>query len=271
LRRRRRRGIGQPQDQHKGCAIRPPRIHARETDDTLLDGRVALRQPARGYRAGLDAALLAAACDAAPGARVLDVGCGVGGALLAAAHRRPRATFLGLEKEAAALALAQANIAANDMRHVGLVAGDVAAGFRALGVAPFDMVLCNPPFFDDETALRGPSAEKRGAWLADDGLQAWCEFVVRAVRQGGAVVMVHRADRLADLLAALGEKLGSFQIRPVHPHADEPAKRVLIRAVKSGRAPLRLLPPLVLHTRGQSGHTPEVEAILRGAADLPWL
>ena len=60
------------------------------TEDRVLDGRVRLRQPARGYRAGLDAALLAAACDARPGERVIEAGCGAGGALLAAAARRPR-------------------------------------------------------------------------------------------------------------------------------------------------------------------------------------
>ena len=83
--------------------------------------------------------------------------------------------------------------------------------------------------------------------------------------------MIHRADRLADLLALLGAKAGSFQIRPVHPHADEPAGRVLVRAVRGGRTPLRLLPALVLHARGGAKHRPQAEAILRGAADLPWL
>ena len=58
-------------------------------EDRVLDGQVRLRQAARGYRAGLDAALLAAACDAQAGARVLEAGCGVGAALLAAATRRP--------------------------------------------------------------------------------------------------------------------------------------------------------------------------------------
>ena len=69
------------------------------TDDHVLDGRVRLRQPQRGYRAGVDAALLAAACDAADGARVIEAGCGAGGALLAAAARRPGARFVGVERD----------------------------------------------------------------------------------------------------------------------------------------------------------------------------
>ena len=88
---------------------------------------------------------------------------------------------------------------------------------------------------------------------------------------GGAITLIHRADRLADILALLGEKCGGIQIRPIHPFADEPAKRVLVRAIKTGKAPLALLPPLILHPREGAKHTEETEAILRGEARLDWL
>jgi tRNA1(Val) A37 N6-methylase TrmN6 len=241
------------------------------TDDAVLDGRVRLAQPVRGYRAGLDAALLAAACDAADGQRVIEPGCGAGAALLAAATRRPGARFVGVERDPVALALAQENIAGNGLEaRVEVTGGDVANGFRTLGLGPFDAALANPPFFDDPGALRGPAPERAGAWLADDGLAAWLGFLVKAVREGGTITVIHRADRLGDILAGLQPKAGSFQVRPVHPFADEPAKRVLVRAVKTGRAPLRLLPALVLHDRSGGKHTGEAEAILRGRAALSW-
>ncbi|HZZ32084.1 MAG TPA: methyltransferase [Phenylobacterium sp.] len=242
------------------------------TEDRVLDGRVRLRQPVRGYRAGLDAALLAAACEAADGSRVIEAGCGAGGALLAAAARRPKAHFVGVERDPKALALARENIAANDMSgRVDATEGDVALRFSSLGLEPFDAAMANPPFFDDPDALRGPAAERRGAWMADDGLDAWVGFLTKAVREGGAITLIHRADRLGDILALLAAKTGSIQIRPVQPFADEPAKRVLVRAVKTGKAPLRLLPALVLHDREGGKHSPETEAILRGQAGLDWL
>ena len=241
------------------------------TENAVLDGRVRLRQPARGYRAGADAALLAAACDAGEGARVIEAGCGVGAALLAAAVRRPGARFLGVERDPAALALARENIVLNRLHdRVEVADGDVARGFKALRQPAFDAALANPPFFDDEKVLRGPAPQRRGAWIADEGLGAWTRFLLEAVRLGGTLSVIHRADRLADLLALLGEGAGSFQVRPVHPHAEEPAKRILVRAVKGGKAPLQLLPPLVLHERGGAKHTPEAEAILRGRAALVW-
>jgi len=238
----------------------------------MLGGRLTLRQPAKGYRAGLDAALLAAACDARPGEAVIEAGCGVGAAMLAAAARRPGVAFVGVERDPAALALAWANIAANRLGdRVRAEAGDVGDAGGRRGAPRFDAGLGNPPFFDDRAAIRGPHPAKAGAFIADDGLAAWTGYLLGAVRDGGTITLIHRAERLADLLARLGAKAGSFQIRPIHPHGDDPAGRVLVRAVRGGRAPLRLLPGLVLHERGGAKHTPQAEAILRGEADLPWL
>jgi tRNA1(Val) A37 N6-methylase TrmN6 len=240
------------------------------TEDRVLGGRVRLRQPARGYRAGLDAALLAAACDAKAGERVLEAGCGAGGALLAAAVRRPKSLFTGLERAAEAWSLAQENVVLNGLApRVTVLAADVTQPFSRLKLPAFDAVMANPPFFDDPATLRAPAPEKEQAWMADGGLAAWTGFLLKAVREGGAITLIHRADRLADILDLLAPKAGSFQVRPVHPFADQAAKRVLVRAIKTGKAPLKLLPPIVLHEEGRK-HRPEVEAILRGEADLPW-
>ena len=241
------------------------------SEDTILDGKVRLRQPSNGYRAGLDAALLAAACQAGEGQTVLDAGCGVGAALLAAAARNPGVRFVGVERDPAALSLAQENIELNDLgARVGVVGGDVGEPFSDLGLEPFDAAMANPPFFDDEGALRGPKPKKRASFLNEEGLAAWLAFLVAAVREGGAITLVHRPERLADILTDLAPKAGSFQIRPVHPFAEVPAKRVIVRALRAGRAPLRLLPALVLHDGAGGKHTREAESILRGRARLKW-
>jgi len=236
-----------------------------------LGGRVSLIQAADGYRAGMDAALLAAAVPAKSGERVLEAGCGVGGVLTQIAARRSGVSLTGVERDSVAAGMAVENASLNGLSdRMEAINADVAKGFAALERPRFDWAISNPPFFDDEAALRAPAPAKRGAWIADDGLAVWTRFLTDGVRDGGRIVVIHRADRLADLLALLGEKCGSFAIRPVQPYADQPAKRVLVHAIRSGKAPLRLLPALVLHDRSGAKHAPEAEAILRGEADLGW-
>ena len=246
-----------------------PQITVEIVENALLGGRVRLRQPAKGYRAGMDAALLAAALEAESGERVIEAGCGAGAVLMQIAARCPGVALTGLERDPAMAALARENAGLNGAG-ASILEGDVAAGFRALDLPPFDWAVSNPPFFDDPAALRAPAEGKRGAWMADDGLKAWTTFLLKSVREGGRIVVIHRAERLGDLLNLLGEKAGSFSVRGIHPHADEPAKRVLVQAIKTGKAPLRLLPPLVLHDRSGAKHTAEAEAILRGEAGLPF-
>lgn len=242
---------------------------AKLTENALLGGKVRLLQSTEGYRAGMDAALLAAAVPAKPGERVLEAGCGVGAVLTQIALRRPGVALTGVERDPTAVALGERNAVLNGLEdRMAVVRGDVAGGFAALELARFDWAVSNPPFFDDETALRAPAPAKRGAWIADDGLAAWVTFLSDGVRDGGRIVVIHRADRLADLLALLGERCGSFAIRPIQPFADQPAKRVLVQAVRGGRAPLTLLPALVLHDRSGAKHTAEAEAILTGEAGL---
>jgi tRNA1(Val) A37 N6-methylase TrmN6 len=241
------------------------------SQDTVLGGKVVLRQPKVGYRAGLDAALLAAACDSGPQARVIEAGCGVGGALLAAAFRRPHNQFVGIERDRVAADLGQTNIALNALQdRVQIINAALPTSLKALDLEPFDAALCNPPFFDDPGTLRSPDASRLGAYMADDGLEAWTGFLLKSVREGGTLTLIHRADRLGDILGLLAPKAGSIRIRPVQPFSDTPAKRVLVQAIKTGKAPLVLLPALVLHDRSTGQHTAKTEAILRGQADLGW-
>src|SRR5215469_4621252 len=114
-------------------------VTTRRFGDTIrsgfLGGRLILAQPRRGYRAGMDAALLAAACDAKPGQRVIEAGCGAGAALLSAAVRRPESRFTGVERDPRALALCQENIAANGLSdRVEALEGDVSRKLSALGL-----------------------------------------------------------------------------------------------------------------------------------------
>jgi tRNA1(Val) A37 N6-methylase TrmN6 len=241
-----------------------------QTEDAILGGRLRLRQPARGYRVNLDTVLLAAACNPQEGARVAEPGCGVGGALLAVAMRGahvPRVRFVGIEREPVYAALAKDNVALNGLGPcVEIVEGD-ALDWPAPGV--FDWVIVNPPY-DGEGEGRPPAEGKRAAFVAEQPIEAWVKVWSNRLAAGGRLVMIHRAHKLPEILAALEGRLGGATAFPVRPFATAPASRVLVCARKGSRAPFRLLAGLNLHPRnGAEGkHTPETEAILRGEAGI---
>lgn len=239
--------------------------------ETFLGGRVTARQPESGYRAAMDTVLLGAAVTVRPGERALELGCGSAAALLIAAERNGEAEFAGLERAPDALSLARENVASNGCHdRITVTEGDVATLPTALCDA-FDHVFFNPPFFEDETALRPPKdPARRAAFLTGDaGLPVWIAAALRSLRGRGRLTLIHRAERLGDILAAIEGRAGGAQVLPVHPRADAPARRVLVRARKGVRSPLTLLPPFVLH-REDGVWTPEALAVQEGRAGLPF-
>jgi tRNA1(Val) A37 N6-methylase TrmN6 len=240
------------------------------TVDFLLGGRVRLFQPKRGYRAAIDPVLLAAAVGARPGERVLDAGCGTGAASLCLAVRCPEVAITGLERDRDALALARASVAAAGLEtRIRLVEGDLSHPPAAIRRTAFDWVASNPPFLAPERA-RVPVEPGRAAARVETVEPArWIAACLARLAPGGRLVLVHRADRLPELAAALRGRAGEITIFPLWPKEGEPARRILLRARKGSRAPARLLPGLVLH-RPDGRYTEAAEAVLRGAEPIRW-
>jgi FkbM family methyltransferase len=244
------------------------------SDDAFLGGGLQILQPKAGYRAGIDAVLLAAAAPTVAAALVLDVGAGVGVVGLAVARRLADAHVVLVERDCALAELARANIARNGLGdRVRAIEADVS---RPLGelreLAPqaerFDLVLANPPYhaLGRGTAARESMKAAAHAMPAGD-LDRWARFLAAMARPGGSVTVIHRADALGDILAALTGRFGGVVVFPLYPREGEPASRVLIQATKGSRAPLELRRGLVLHD-ADNRFRPEVDAILRRGAAL---
>lgn len=243
------------------------------TQDAVLGGRLVLAQPRRGHRVGHDAILLAAATPARPGEYVVELGAGVGAAGLALARRVADLTVTLVEIDPALAALARRNAEANGLAaRVRSVALDVtarAAAFTAAGLAPQSAarVLMNPPFNDPRQVSADPA--RRRAHAAQPGtLAIWAKRADRLLVPGGTLTLIWRADGLAHVLGALGRGFGGLAVLPVHPAPAAAAIRVLVHAVKGSRAPLALLPPLVLNC-AEGGPTATAEAVLREGGTLP--
>lgn len=241
------------------------------TRDRLLGGRVVLDQPAGGLRATTDAVLLAAAVTAGPEERVLDLGCGAGAATLCLAARLPGCRIVGLEADPALAAQARANAVLNGMDgRVTIVAGVIPTAEAPELGDPFDHVMTNPPYLPADRG-RTSDAARGGAKIESVDLATWLAYGLARLRPKGAITVVHRADRLDDLLAAFAGAAGDIAILPLWPDAEgtKPARRVLVSARKGVKTPLRLLPGLALH--GPDGaYTPAADAILRDGEAISW-
>lgn len=239
------------------------------TLDTLLNGRVRLQQPVSGLRAGIDAVFLAAAVPARPGEVVLDVGTGTGAAALCLAARTRETRVVGLEVQLELVRLANRNAEANGLRpRFEAILGDLTRPPPRLAPGGFDHVMANPPFVEEGRGNLPPDAGKaRAVNEGATNLADWVRFCARMVRAKGSVTLIHRADRLDALLAAVSGVLGDVAVLPLLPGNGKPAKRVVLNGRRGVATPMRLLPGLTLH--GPDGaFTPEAESVLRGAEPL---
>jgi tRNA1(Val) A37 N6-methylase TrmN6 len=244
--------------------------------DTLLGGRVTLLQPVKGYRAAIDPVFLAAAVPAKAEETVLDVGVGVGAAALCLAARVADARVAGIELRRELVRLAVRNAEANGLaRRVDFMVGDLVKAPRRLAPGSFHHVMANPPFIEAGRGNRSPDEGKAVSNIESSAdLEDWLRFCLLMVKPKGSITLIHRADRLDQVLVALAGRLGEVLVYPLWPGpaslagaGDKPARRIILRGRKGVATPLRLLPGLVLHEEG-GGFTPRAEEVLRGGQGL---
>jgi tRNA1(Val) A37 N6-methylase TrmN6 len=245
------------------------------TEDTLLGGRVKLSQPRSGYRVAIDPVLLAASVEAAPGERILDVGAGVGAIGLCLVARLGDVFVQGVEVQSELVALAAHNAQHNGwLDFMSTAQHDIESSTIAPYVAErllpesYDQVVTNPPYLPAHSAnrpldrMRALATVESTANLAD-----WLQFALNRLKHGGTLTMVHRADRLDEILALLKGRAGETVIFPLWPGPGKDANRVIVRTRKGSDAPLRLASGLLLHDGGEK-YTATAERILREAGAL---
>lgn len=234
--------------------------------DKLLNGRFAVEQPKKGYRIAMDTLLLASAVEAREGQRVLDLGCGVGGVMLALAVRVPGVAVVGLEIQPYLAELCVANIQRNGCGgRLSVREGDVGR-FPKEWTDAFDHVVMNPPYHDPKSHGASANDCKRIANTESDDadLSVWIGSAREALREDGTLTLIHRADRAEEIVALIRPSFGTARVKMICPKESGPARRVIIRAQKSGPSVLNEEPPFILY--GPDGrYNAAGDAILRDA------
>lgn len=236
-------------------------ISSDTTIDDFLGGSVRLIQPVDGYRVSMDTVMLAATVPAKPGQIVLEGGIGSAGAALCLARRIPGVKVYGIDVQPEMIALAEQNIAYNDLGDfVSVEEGSVLD--RSSPQARFDHVMVNPPYLAKGKAVR-PPAENKGLAHMDStaDLSDWIKFCVHNAKNGGTISVVYRADRMDEVIARLYRRVGDIKIMPLWPRVGQPAKRVIIQGRKGMHGATQMLPGLALHSETER-YTPEAREVL---------
>ncbi|HXP03057.1 MAG TPA: methyltransferase [Stellaceae bacterium] len=239
------------------------------SEDTLLGGRVRIRQPFDGARASIDPVFLAAAVPVGPGEVVLDIGCGTGAAMLCVAAREPQCRVVGLERQRELVRIAGDNAILNGMAaRVSVMVGDLLQPPPRISAGAFDHVFANPPYLERGRANETPNPARAEATIEGDAeLGDWIRFALSMVKSKGTVTLIHRADRIDAVLGQIAGRAGEVVVYPLWPGLGKPASRILVRARKQAAAAARLAVGMVLHeTDGR--FTQAAEAVLRGGEAL---
>lgn len=158
--------------------------------------------------------------------------------------------------------LAKRSIELNGLSdRISLYHDDVRGISKKLGFQKYDVVISNPPFFKfQESSNINKSDYKtiaRHEVMLD--LDSLCAEVCQLLNNGGTFAMVHRPDRLTDIITTLRHYgLEPKRLRFVYPKEGMEANHVLIEAKRStSQGGLKVLPPLIVHNQDGS-HTKEI-------------
>lgn len=242
--------------------------------DKFIGGRVMIWQPLDGYRAAIDPVLLAAACPAKPGQGVLELGCGAGVASLCLGRRVADLGLTGLEVQPGYADLARRNGRENDLPF-DVYEGDLTRMPKDLRARSFDQVIANPPYYPPGRGTPAADPGREHAQREATPLSDWIAAGYRRLQPGGWFTVIQEAERLADLLSAMATGGGAISVLPIAPRRERAAVRVIVRARKGAKGPLRLLAPFILHEAAQHlrdgiDATAEASAVLRDGRELPF-
>ena len=203
-----------------------------------LPGGIQLDIPPGCFPLTTDSMVLADFADIRGAKTVLDLGsgCGTLGLLLCARNERCRVT--GVELDEAAHAAAEENIRRNRLdARMESICADVRRVPGLFGPGQFDCCISNPPYFSGGYAARLVSARREDACTLAQLMQcaAW------ALKYGGDFFLVHRPERLAEVIALGAEnKLEAKRLRLLRHREGSPVVLVLLQLRKGARPGLTL-------------------------------
>lgn len=237
-------------------------------DDTGFGGISVIQNKGSGY--GVDAVLLAAFAAGETGAKglpkgsaaplnIADLGTGCGVAAFILHHKLGGAVMTGYDISANAIDRAQRACVMNGLEEdIAFICTDINDIDASAGL---DAVITNPPYFrrtPDEPGASEPDERYIARHETTADISAFAETSAGLLMDGGHLYMVHRPDRLADIISGLRDAgIEPKEMQFVVPKPGKAANIVLIHGIKGAGAELRMLPQITVHT-ADGGYTDEI-------------
>lgn len=248
-----------------------PFIHADETADDILGGRIQVLQKKKGYRFSIDAILLAHFVGPGPSGHILDLGTGSGIIGLLLFYFRPGSRVVGLEIQSELADMAKRTLSLNKIPDgLTILEGDIRRIKENLPGQSFDIVVFNPPYRRIASGRINPDSQKARArhellGALDDFLQA-AAFVLKP---GGRVYIVYPVRRMVSLISRMRQvRLEPKRCRVVYSSLESRGEFILVEGIAGGREELAMAPPLCIYER-DGRYTEAMTALFNDLASFP--
>ncbi len=231
-------------------------------DDLQYKG-LKLIQKKAGFCFGVDAVLLANFADIRKNDRVLDLGTGTGIIAVLIAAKTSASAVTGLEIQQEMAEMAGRSVRLNGLEKVvDIVRGDIKNSLELFGPSKFDAIVTNPPYMNQGGGLLNPLDTKA---VSRHELLCTLEDIIsasgRLLVPGGRFAMVHRPERLADIVYLMRNNgIEPKHLRFVHPSPYKKPNLILVRGTRGGRPQLKVMEPLYVYD-GSGNYSKEINEI----------
>ena len=223
--------------------VRPSGLNYRrimKKKDYLKGINYELYQEDDRYKVNSDTVALGMFLDPMKNKSILDIGTN-NGALLMYAHARGAKQLTGVDIHADALALAKENLSMYTTDYC-LLCNRV----QDLQAEPFDVIVCNPPFFEMNNVTPDPYF-KEAMFENSLPLEDLFSCFRRLLKENGEIYLIYQADRFPELYQmCIDHKLKIMKMQFVHDISSDYALRVLLKLKIGKMSKCRILAPLLL-------------------------